>query len=417
MNLKPAWRRYALFAVLALTSNVAAALEPIEVQRWQHDLAVYRQTLEARHIRLYHRISKTEFTAALAGLENALPRLNEQQIVVELMRITRLVGDGHTHLAYWDAEHHRYPIAFRSIEGELRVVRTTPAFRQLLGSKLVAVDGMAASKLQEQLAPVAQVVENAQSLRRQTANHANVAEVLYGLGVTRQPRQARFEFVDDVGKPHAALLTALRSDDYYEQLSATIAPDTVPLGRKVAEVSNRLWLSADPAQATAYLYFAQYPSFPEMERFAAKVQSYLRKHRIRKLIIDLRENGGGDFFVGLSFAHQMILVDELDWNGGIYALIGPTTFSAGMSNAAQFRQLFNATLVGEPTGANPVGYQDMDGFVLPHSKRRVNYSKRMYRFDAPSADGLQPDKFVPTTWADLRRGVDAALAWALADRR
>lgn len=85
------------------------------------------------------------------------------------------------------------------------------------------------------------------------------------------------------------------------------------------------------------------------------------------MVIDFRGNGGGDFFVGLTLAYYLNLADSIDWRSGVYVLTDKYTFSAGVSNAAQYRQILNARIVGEPTGGNPVGYQDMGSFILPNS--------------------------------------------------
>ena len=88
-----------------------------------------------------------------------------------------------------------------------------------------------------------------------------------------------------------------------------------------------------------------------------------------------------------------------------------------MSNAVQYRQILNATLVGEPTGANPVGYQDAGTFTLPNSGWVVMYSKRLYRFQETPTEGVQPDIFIAPDLASLKQGRDHQLEWILDDIR
>lgn len=154
-----------------------------------------------------------------------------------------------------------------------------------------------------------------------------------------------------------------------------------------------------------------------MEDFAKDVKDYLDNNKIKNLIIDLRNNGGGDFFVGLRMAWPLVLVDSLDWEHGVYTLIGNSTYSAAMSNAAQYRQLLNAKLVGEPTGGNPVGYQDMGQFSLPNSGWTITYSKRNYRFQEFFSEGVQPDVLIEQDWPSYLKGIDQSLAWVLDDIR
>lgn len=66
------------------------------------------------------------------------------------------------------------------------------------------------------------------------------------------------------------------------------------------------------------------------------------------------------------------------------------TFSAAMV-AVRFKQLLNAKVVGEPTGANPNGYQDMTQFNLPNSDLLITCSKRLFRIQDNNTMGMQPD--------------------------
>jgi C-terminal processing protease CtpA/Prc len=135
----------------------------------------------------------------------------------------------------------------------------------------------------------------------------------------------------------------------------------------------------------------------------------MTKNQSSDVIIDMRENGGGDLYVGLILAHGLNLVDGIDWLHGVNVLTGANTFSAGASNAALFRELLNARIVGMPTGSNPTGYQDMDEFSLHHSKLRVTYSKRLFRLQETPTEGVIPDVLVMPKWSDYQQGIDTAI--------
>lgn len=99
--------------------------------------------------------------------------------------------------------------------------------------------------------------------------------------------------------------------------------------------------------------------------------------------------------------------------GHLFVLIGPDTFSAAMSNAAQFRSLTHAMLVGQRVGERPNGYQEPREFTLPQSRLVVRYSTRYYQFAGSRTNVLDPDKQIPTSWDDYKAGRDAALDWVL----
>jgi hypothetical protein len=133
-----------------------------------------------------------------------------------------------------------------------------------------------------------------------------------------------------------------------------------------------------------------------------------------RLILDLRQNGGGDYCAGLGYLVRPLAArSKLNRPGGLYVLIGPDTFSAAMSNAAHFRQLTQAMLVGQPVGEVPNSYQEGREFTLPNSRWRVGYSTKFYQFAPGKKNLIEPDKFIPETWGDFRSGRDAVLDWTL----
>jgi len=108
-------------------------------------------------------------------------------------------------------------------------------------------------------------------------------------------------------------------------------------------------------------------------------------------------------------AYALNLADSIDWKHGVFVLTSNKTFSAATSNAALFKQLLNAKTVGQPTGSNPNGYQDMDSFILPNSNLVITYSKRLFRLSSLAKIALQPDFLLHQKRDDLYLGTDTVL--------
>ncbi|WP_444927266.1 S41 family peptidase [Microbulbifer sp. TRSA002] len=378
---------------------------------WKEDIAHYKSTLKDKHINLYHSVNNIAFNQKIEDLTNKLSSLNEHEIIVEMMGITRSIGDGHTQFSVMGGPHEHYPFSLEWVEGKIRVMAASTKFKNLLGYELIAIDGMPLDKILDKIDPVIQGVENKYSLRSGYRWHLNVSELLYGLHITSTLGHATFTFFDEKKSQINITANAIPMNEFISDVVHRLSLDRGIFSHPDIKHSDGLWLSVNRQLGTAYLHFSNYPSRSDMQSFAEDVKEYLNKNNIQNLIIDLRENGGGDFFIGLLLANQLILIDDLNWNNGIYVLISERTYSAGMSNAAQYRSILNATLVGEPTGANPVGYQDADGFILPNSKRYVQYSKRMYRFQSKPTNGVIPDHHIVNDWESYTTGKDKQLAY------
>lgn len=411
---------YLLLFALCCTPQPTISASPLstlsqdEIQRWREDIDFLASELEKHHINLYHQVSADEFKSHLADIKQNLGQMNRHELMVALMTAVNLVGDGHTQLAYWGGEFHLFPIRLRFFAEDLRVISTTPQHQQLLGAKLVAVNGKPVAEVIQHLSPMAPTVENTHSLKQSLATIIKVGEVLVGSKLADDPLRGEYIFELPDGEQQSKILQAITLEEFRSQVTTGYSIN-YPGSFTLKETTNGLEFYIDKAFATAYLQFNAYPAYADMRTFAESIQQHLQTEQIRHLIIDLRQNGGGDFFIGLLLAWALNLVDNLDWNHGIYTLIGRQTFSAAVSNAAQFRQILNAKLVGEPTGGNPYGYQDMGTFYLPHSNWPVTYSKRLFRFQDQFSPGLQPDVLIEYDWASWQKGIDPQLNWIIDD--
>ncbi len=410
------YKTIALFFICTLSTSFYAKPSTAEsafVKEWTEDINYLHRQLELRHIDLYHQISKPEFESALNAIKLQLPELNQSQVALELMRLFRKIGDGHTQFAYWGSRHHRFPLELTVFDEKLQVTAIPPKHKQLLGAELVFINGIAIGDIVQRLRPLLQGVENSYSEMQRLAETITVAEMLIGIGIATQDKAVEFGFKDIHGNRFNITLASNKPGPVELARPGSQAPASfIKHNASIKGVE----LLLDTKMHTALIRFDSYPE-SGMSEFAEQLSGIFSQHNIRNLIIDLRENGGGDFFVGLTLAWGLVLCDQLDWRNGIYTLTGRRTFSAAMSNAVQFRQILNAKLIGEPTGANPVGYQDAGTFELPHSGWRVMYSKRFYRFQETASLGVQPDVYIKPNLGLLMQGKDAQLEWILADIR
>jgi C-terminal processing protease CtpA/Prc len=331
-----------------------------------------------------------------------------------LMRLIKKIGDGHTQFAYWGQTHHHFPLKLQMFDGDLHLVAIPPAYRHLLGMRLGRINKHPVDVVIDQLKPVLQSVENPYSEMQRLAETMKVAEMLHGTGIISEINNADFSFIDEAGHEHRISLKSHKADSSPKltELRATLPSGFIKHKARLDGVE----LFLDKKKGIALINFDRYPH-TGMTAFAEKLCGIFSDAAIRNVVIDLRRNGGGDFFVGLTLAWGLVLCDELDWHNGMYVLIGRATFSAAMSNAVQYRQILNATLVGEPTGANPVGYQDADTFTLPNSGWVVMHSKRLYRFQEISTEGVEPDIFIAPELESLKQGKDLQLEWIIKNIR
>jgi len=406
-------RRF-LIAILSLLISSNAFSQSIDIESWTKDIDFYMTNLEQHHIDLYNTISKAEFEKEIQEIKSTLNKKSDVDVIIDLMRLTRKIGDGHTAFSLRGVETNLFPIEIYKVNGKWRVIKTTNNHKNLLGKILMGIDGKSINKIVKEVSKVAQYVENEQSEIIRTGEYMMISELLFGLQLTNNEFKAEFSFLDDNNKETNVLLNAINNKDYYGITDFETFKIVIPeIQKPIDSKHDYLWFSPIKDTKGIYIKFESYPSFEDIETFGESLLNYINENQMKQVVIDMRNNGGGDFFVGVFLAYYLNLADSIDWKSGVYLLTDKVTFSAATSNASQFRQILNAKIVGEPTGSNPTGYQDMEQFTLPNSGMIVTYSKRLFRFQDKVTQGVQPDVLIEYDWKSYSKGIDNMMEWII----
>ena len=378
------------------------------VAEWKEDIDFYAEKMVSNHIDSFHSISRSRFNEEILRIKNDLPNKTENETLIALMRLTRSLGDGHTSFPLWGAKDARFPIEVKLFGNTLHVVGTTTQYKDILGAKLVSVNDVPALKIFGLLSEISPFSENEHSTAVRAASYLSSAITLNGLGITGNANEAKFAFEiqGKTGEMNLQSSSSLKLNETLSHLKDSIFT-------AANKVNDDLWYGSLPDKKTVYVKFRRYPTMQKMDGFAQSLLDFINENKSENLIIDLRDNYGGDFFVGLKLAQRLVLADTIKWKTGVYTLIDGVTFSAAMSNAAQYSQILNSKLVGMPTGAKPSGYQDMGQFKLPHSGLDVTFSKRLYHFKEDKRDAVYPDALVEISFEDCLNSHDRQLRWVL----
>jgi hypothetical protein len=369
-------------------------------EQWRADIDFVARELPRRHKNAFHSITRNEFDAAIAALRARAGESNDDQMIVGLMRITAIVGDGHTYVRL-PSSSRLFPITIAEVGSEYRVVRGAGAAADLVGGRLIRIDETSIDEAAVRIRTILPQHESEVLLRAFTPPWFSFANVLRGLGVTASAERARFTVMLDEGTERSAEVTAMDRATTPRWRTLTSNP---PLARQ--RPGEGFWFTWLPEAATVYVNFRTYEDLRSKSR---ELWSFVDRHPVEKIAIDLRQNGGGDFNVGRKY-----MVDELARRPKIrgYVMIGGRTFSAALKNAIDFREIARATLVGETIGERPNSYSENDEMTLPQSRIEISYSTRYYEF-LPHDGLVTPDQEIKPTWADWVAGRDPVLDWII----
>jgi len=399
--------------IICLTIFIASMFNIMLAQttnaiNWKEDLKIYKTSLEQKHIDIYHSITKEDFLEEWFKIYNNVESLSDFEIILKLMRLTRRINDGHTSVSLRNMSTHRFPFEIEWIENRWYVVKTLNKNKQILKTTLESINGIPIDTVTQKISEIAQFVENEYSLKDRTGSYLTISEVLFHLNLIDSTNEATFSFRNNNNELIHLKLNTI-TNDIWENSNLSMVTLTVPEITIPNNINRDLWFTSILGKKALYINFERYPTFEDMQVFGEQLISYIQENKTKQVIIDMRKNGGGDLYVGTVLAYALNLADSIDWKNGVFVLTSHKTFSAATSNAALFKQLLNAKVIGQPTGSNPNGYQDMDSFILPNSKLVITYSKRLFRLSNQVNTALQPDIIVNQKKSDLVNNIDTVL--------
>jgi hypothetical protein len=384
------------------------SLEPklhISKKQWLEDLQCFARELPKRHANAFYHVSRKQFDKAVAELTHRLGQMNGDEIYVGLNRIANLIGDGHTQVAF-PGDGAMLPFRIQRFSNDYRVTFVAPGQEKSLGLRVVKIQDLPVNRAGEMLLSMTPQDETPALAQLRIENFLTTGLVLHGYGIISDRSTARFTLADDDNRQFSRDFHALPPRAEVPWVPACKNP---PLFRQNPE--DPFWYQSLPG---AHAVYCNFRSYRELGKHASGLLAMVDRQQPDKLIIDLRQNGGGDYEEGLKYLVEPIRKrTQINRRGHLFVLIGRDTFSAAMSNSAHFRARTAALLVGEPIAEKPNSYQESRQFTLPNSHLVVRYSIRFYRFVESGENLIRPDQEIIPSWGDFKAGRDPVLAWVL----
>jgi tetratricopeptide (TPR) repeat protein len=371
-------------------------------------------------------LTSAEFDGAIAQLRRDIPARSDQQMAVGVLTLLQRVGDGHTG-AFPAGDRVTMPLslpllAYDFADGQY-VVATAPSHAQLLGARVIAVNGVPIQQVFERIAPIVSR-DNPTWIRAIAPYRWRNTSLLRALGIGGDDSAATLTIERD-GKQETVRVVASKVDvEIWNTLPAPanwkllqpFDPKTGLLGMR--RMGEHYWFEHLPERRTLYVQYNKVIDRPEgesLQEFADRLAAFLRANSVSKVVLDLRWNNGGNTFLNEPLLRTLIRHEPLAKRGGLVVLIGRRTFSAAMNATSYLERFLDPVFVGERTGGRPSSPGDEVWETLPYSGMQFNVSDVFWQGGWPYDQRLwvAPQLEVEPQFADLRANRDRALDVAL----
>jgi hypothetical protein len=369
------------------------ATQMSEPEQWAADLDYLAKELPARHKNLYFKISAEKFQAEVAALKARIPKLTRAEFLTDLARLVASIGDSHT--AFTVIPQKAFPLKLYWFKEGICVTDTASEFAELLHGRLESVDGHPVDDVVRAFAGIVPH-DNDSQIEDFVPRFLASSEHLLGLRLIAKPDEATFIVRTPSGRPASARMTSipLSAIRTITWAAPAVDPSRLPLYRRTAgSAYESVYLGDSRTLYFAYNSCRNLPDRP-FAAFAAGLWETMRTKPVERLVIDLRNNGGGDSSILDPFIGRLAAARQINRKGRLFVVLGRRTFSSAILNAIDLKKKTEAVFYGEPTGGKPNHYGEIRTLTLPHLGLKVSYSTKYFQFVEGDEPSLIPDVLV-----------------------
>ncbi len=370
----------------------------------------------------YDPVLRDNFISEIYALIEDLPELTDQQIAYELRRIVAVLGDAHSQVYFANDE--LFPLVVEQMEDDgklgLFVTRIPSAYQNLLLSRLVSINGIAAEEVLQRLRPYIPTENEywADYCITSIFNEMLIAckSALQMVGIMGEEDNAVFTFETADGQRTEVRLSALNisSGEYWNTNFSNATQNSMGFLSYNQYGETSYFYRYLELYDTMYLRLFDCSSDAEY-RLSDLLEEMDQKLRVigavDKVVVDVRGNPGG--YVG--FIDDLIdFLRQIDTQD-IYILVDNGSFSAATIFPSRAKvKLDHVTIVGSHTAQAPNFFAGATSLSL--RKHEVYFTISMTYFEGEAGfqgEALTPDILIYQNVDDYAMRVDTVLQTVL----
>ena len=428
---------------LMLLGAIAGVGQPSSREdRWREDIAVARSDFLAKDLS-FTPDRRRAAERRLDELASNIASLTDQETVAELARVAALADNPHTRAyllrnrGWW----RRYPIRIWKFSDGWRVIAARPEHQRLLGARIVAFGTRPVAAAEAAVRPL---YAGPATWGAYMASYTLTSpDALLGTRVIAGDGTVELKVEKDGGRLTAALAPVeeprrtIPEESWWflsPAHSATKGWAHVLAGRSLPSYLDRpgKWYELRRCEGgVLYLGFNRAEDQPgelTLSAFGAAVLDQIRQAPDARLVIDLRFNTGGNLQKTTGLFRSIAASRVGQTERRLFVILGPSTFSAGITPAAILKESSKAVIVGSEPGDRLRFWAEGGNVLLPNSGINLHFADRVhvYSGEAPGVSeklvyltlngrSLRPDLPAPTRFADYLAGRDPATERILPD--
>lgn len=410
---------YLLLLFVSCNSQTTTNLDHMTPQLWEKDLDFLNKKIQREFATFYPDI-KSDFDTNINQLKSKLPELNNSEIAISIGQLLAKLRDGHTELSILqsNANFNRLPIALYFFNEGLYIYAAHEAYSAHIGSRITHIEDTPISDVFNQLKTI-MTYDNDYEILHAGPSYIGTPKVLSFLGVIKDENTIRMTLEKDTSDTTIINIESVSISQYNEgPWLYYLEMNNIERPLKDKHSDKYYWfeyLDADQAMYFNFKRTSNQKGQPSIKKTVSNLFKEIDKVKAKKLIIDLRNNNGGNYNKSRPLIKAIKEHEYLNKKGNVFVITGRRTFSAAMVTSIFLKQETNAQLVGEISRAHPNKCDNNEYLELPNSKLSVEYTTKVKKHwsELGDLDHVPVDKEIPVRFADYKIGVDPVMNYIL----
>ncbi|MGL5439852.1 MAG: hypothetical protein ACRDA4_05615 [Filifactoraceae bacterium] len=388
----------------------------LENEKWIEDIIYLDENLRGKHPDLFMYVPEKDWEKQISQIKRDVDNLSDQDIALRIAQIISSIQDAHTYVMYSDLltpiekggqdvnEVVSFPIFLKYFNDGMRVIETDSEYKEVLGYKLISINDIEAKEIVEKVSSLTSS-ENPQSKKDNGRMYMHIYEYLKFLNIV-DSEEAKYTFEDhEKNKVTLNIKAKKYKECELEQLeSKPMKTSQMPEGE-----NNLYWFKYFEEDE---MLFFKYNKCMEFDYYSVekKLIEEINSTNPNKLVIDLRNNIGGDRRQGESLVNKLRNSTDLK-SEDIIVLSGQRTLSAAAILTWKLQTELGATVVGEGPGGNvnafPLTSLEKPLTIdLPNSNLSIIHPYYFLENEKGYVGGAKADVEVIQNYNDYMNGVD-----------
>jgi hypothetical protein len=385
---------------------------------WLEDINFLSSELYDKHKNLFFLKSKDDFFKEIDRLKVDIELLTDNEIKLQIAKIVASVRDAHTSVSLPITRF--LPLELYWFSDGIYVTLATSEYNNILYCKITKVNEITIEKVIIILSSIISY-ENETYLKSQLPKYFPAIELLYDLELVNDIDSIVLTFEDENQKINTLEVKSLPLRECREKLSI-IGDDfeinnKLPLYRRNSD--KYYWFQYINTYKTVYFkYNACRDMVPTtVITFCSKLMEFIEENDVEKLIIDMRNNFGGNSTLLDPFIEDIKHCPKINKRGKLFVIIGRETFSSALLNAFSLKKNTYSTFLGEPTGGKPNCYGEVKRFTLKNSRLAICYSTEYYKvIEDDTLPSFLPDINISITIKNYENNADPIFEYIINNR-